>query len=89
LPAKPNDPEKSGLRSPASAGDHIKEQMGKEMTKPLVMDAYAQVLAEDTIQLLAKETPKAAPKLVPIDKHNFELTSPARRTGHSRGRLRP
>ena len=44
------------------------------MTKPPVIDAHAHILAEDTIKLLAKETPKIAPKLTPIDKDNFELT---------------
>ena len=44
------------------------------MTKPLTIDAHAHILAEDTIKLLAKETPKIAPKLTPIDKDIFELT---------------
>jgi aminocarboxymuconate-semialdehyde decarboxylase len=41
---------------------------------PLAIDAHAHILAENTIKLLAKETPKIAPKLTPIDKDNFELT---------------
>ena len=44
------------------------------MTKPLTIDAHAHILAEDTIKLLAKEAPKIAPKLTPIDKDIFELT---------------
>ena len=44
------------------------------MTKPLAIDAHAHILAEETINLLAKATPKVAPKLVQIDKDNFELT---------------
>ena len=39
-----------------------------------MIDAHAHILAEETIELLAKETPKIAPRLAPIDKDNFELT---------------
>ena len=44
------------------------------MTKSQTIDAHAHILAEETIELLAKETPKIAPRLTPIDKDNFELT---------------
>ena len=47
---------------------------GTTMIKPPVIDAHAHILAEETIELLAKETPKIAPRLTPIDKDNFELT---------------
>ena len=47
---------------------------GKRMSKPLAIDAHAHILTEETMQLLAKETPKVAPKLVAIDKDNYELT---------------
>ena len=42
---------------------------------PLTIDCHAHILTEETMKLLAKATPKVAPKLVKIDdQDNFELT---------------
>jgi aminocarboxymuconate-semialdehyde decarboxylase len=45
-----------------------------KMPKPLAIDAHAHILTEETMKLLASETPKVAPKLTPIDRDVFELS---------------
>src|SRR5262245_34635510 len=44
------------------------------MPNPLAIDCHAHILTEETMKLLAKETPKVAPGLKPIEKDIYELT---------------
>ena len=44
------------------------------MPNPLAIDAHAHILTEETMKLLERETPKVAPKLVPLGKDMFELS---------------
>ena len=44
------------------------------MPNPLAIDAHAHILTEETMKLLASETPKVAPKLTPLGKDMFELS---------------
>jgi aminocarboxymuconate-semialdehyde decarboxylase len=44
------------------------------MSRPLAIDAHAHILAEETMNLLAKAAPTVAPRLTAIDKDNYELT---------------
>jgi aminocarboxymuconate-semialdehyde decarboxylase len=44
------------------------------MPNPLAIDAHAHICTEETMRLLASETPKVAPKLVEYEKDVFEWT---------------
>jgi aminocarboxymuconate-semialdehyde decarboxylase len=44
------------------------------MPNPLAIDAHAHILTEETMKLLASETPKVAPRLTPIEKDMLELS---------------
>jgi aminocarboxymuconate-semialdehyde decarboxylase len=44
------------------------------MPNPFAIDAHAHILTEETMTLLAKETPAVAPSLKAMDDGNYELT---------------
>ena len=59
------------------------------MIKPPVIDAHAHILAEETIESLAKETPKIAPGSRRSTRTTSSLPSPAPVPAVSARRLRP